>query len=129
MNNTIAVSEMLSRVIQDHARWRGRRIQVFGAYVGNGDDSLGYRDFAAPLTVVVIDRPLPAADITEATDGGQELLDVCYAAQLVGSHPDIDFASGEHVIWVDGPTYYFDGRTIDPSWMSIQSGKDDLPSG
>ena len=90
-------------------------VNVSGAYVGNGDCSLGYREFTSPVTVKIDDEALRDAELSPDRDSAGELVDAYYPASLAGSHPEI--CADEHVVWIDGPTYHADGAVDRPAWM------------
>ena len=105
--------ELRERAADDHAAHAGKLIKVRGAQVGDGSD-IDWMEFPGGLWV----RVRGTYDLSEHP---RDHLADCYwhAEALPGQLRD-----GFHVSWVDGPTYYLDGRRETPSWAEVKDDTD-----
>jgi hypothetical protein len=111
-----AIDELYERIVADHAKWRGKVVQVRTLQGGNGNDWAGWMDLGRDVPVTVLDARLsePGDCIEHGDEGG--LIDVSYPIAEAGPFPDFAECPDAVAHAIDGPTYYRDGRVDYPSW-------------
>jgi len=88
-------------------------IGVNYAKLGNGCDIWDAHYPDSPLLVKVTDEHLHPSGFMESIHDG--LLDTYWGAEALPEQLEDDV----HVAWIDGPTYYLDGRREVDSWEFI----------
>lgn len=107
--------KMWERIVADHARWRGRVIETQYLGGGNGNDWCGWMDLPSPVRVTFRDVVIELGDTNEYDDEGG-LIETYYPIEECGPFPDFLECPDAMAHWVDGPTYYMDGRIEYPEW-------------
>jgi hypothetical protein len=111
--------EIRERAEDDHEEHADRLIRVRGCQIGGlkADDDGEYEPdpeylyFRKGLWVVVGKK----FDYLTDTNESAGLLDATWEAEALPGQ----LSPGEYVCWIDGPTYYLDGRRETPSWMEV----------
>lgn len=107
---------LYDKAYADHPKYAGKIVGVTYAMIGDGTDIEG-RSYPRnrPLLVRICKRDLDDHDINP----DRELIDTYYDADALPGQLGVGF----YVSWIDGPTYYNDGRVETPTWVGEpQSG-------
>lgn len=105
--------EMLERARLDFQKVAGHLVMAREGHVCR-DDNIDLLKFYKPVEILLHEE-IDEEDLQLNRDSDLYVLDTYYPADFAQSCPALD-ALDIHLCWLDGPTYYSDGRVEYPYW-------------